>query len=191
MPFQRQHGPYDRYGWEAKAEKGEEFIEPISSNAAYVHWTRALRAVAQCGVLVIRYHGQPCAVLASPKIVRDVLLYWRGLIRTNDHPTIESELTFLALSRLNPRVLPLQPHLIGVRARPRLAAFLRRLADDGGFAFVLRYRRVYACLMPIELLSRFKANAHEPSGWTDEVLNWVCSLQSNQVPDCGRMRFEV
>ncbi len=188
MPFQRRHGAYDRYSWESKAEKGEEFVEPISSNGAFVHWTRALRAVSKGGVLVVRYHGKPRAVLTSPQILRDILFYWRGLIGTNVHPAVEQELTFLALSRLNPRLLPLRPRLIGVRAHPRVAAFVCRLAEEGGLAFVMRYGRAYACLVPIELLTRFKTQAREPSGWTDQVLNWICSLQSNQVRERSRIR---
>ncbi len=177
MPFtRRRRQAYDSFSWEEKADRGEEFIETISSNLGFVHWTRVLRAVSKGGVLVIRCHGRPIAVVGSPQILRDVLLHWRGVIDTQQHAGIENELALLAASAAPARSLPLRPRLIGVRARPRLAVFVRALTEQGGLAFVMRYRHAYACLIPLELLARFRDESRQRTPWTDEVLNWICSL---------------
>lgn len=88
MPF-HQHSQVT-YCWEHRIARGEEFCEPISAKDARDNWTRALLAVEH-GVFIVRFHKRAVGILASPRILGDVLLKWAGL-EAKPHPVIDDGL---------------------------------------------------------------------------------------------------
>ena len=142
-----------------------------------------MRAVSKSGVLVIRYHRKPIGVLGSPTILRDILIGWRfsGAPPTRSHPVIWDELALLADSAKPMPSQPFHPRSINVQMQPSsIVGFLRDLAKGDGGCVILHRRRVYAFLLPLTLLARFRQTGRaQSSEWLDEVLNWMCQPEES------------
>ena len=177
MPFQRKDAwPFP---WEKDAEQGREFIKTISAWSVVPSWTRALRATSRSGVLVICFHDKPLGVMGSPRILRDILLEWRGVSPREPHATIDDELALLADSAQPTRRQPFRSRSLGVRQKPgSVAKLLRLLAEQGEIAAVLHYHRTYVWLIPLGLLARFRLELKQSTTqWPDDVLNWACQSE--------------
>ncbi len=191
MPFKR------RDDWllpcERAANEGKEFIMPITADSVFVHWTRALHSVSEKvdgkktdGVLVIRFHGKPIAILGSPRILRDILLEWHIPPKdTSQHAAISDGLALLADSAKPAPPQPFSPSTLGVRYRPKsINKFLHEQSELGGMVAILRFQATYAFLIPLSLLARFRQEANRQAApewreaknattWAGAVLSWL------------------
>jgi hypothetical protein len=190
MPFQRRNEWL--YSFEREANKGKEFIMPITANRACNHWTRILGAITkreasgttpkrEGGVLVVRFHGKPLGILGAPEILRAILLDWNGnqYIQSDALAAISAELALLADSTKPVPPQPFRPRSLGVRARPSsVAALFRELEVDGGAVAILRYHKIYTFLIPLSLLMRFRLEAKQQSAqeWRESILNWMFQI---------------
>lgn len=178
MPFQRKNTWV--YPWEQDAQTGNEFIYSIASNSMFYLWFRALNAVSTSGVLIIRFHGKPLGIIGSPRIVHDVWLDWCGVPNVPQHPKINEEMTVLAVS-----VQPATSHdfcfrTFGVRDRPSsIPKLLRQMAASGEIASVMHYRQIYAVVIPLAVLARFRCEAQQRTAWVNDALAWLASNSSN------------
>jgi hypothetical protein len=186
MPFKRSHAWL--YSFEQEANKGKEFIMPITTSGVHNYWTLALGAILKQkasdtrperagGVLVIRYHGKPLGVVGQFQILRNILLEWNGgSPNPVVHPAINAELALLADSAKPTQPQPFRSHTLGVRSpRHSIAALLRDLGQEGGAAAITRYHHLYAFLIPLSLLARFRLEAKQQSAqeWRESILNWM------------------
>ncbi len=186
MPFKR------RSEWllpiEREANKGKEFIMPIPANSVHNHWTLALGAISKRegsaivpsragGVLVICYHGKSLGVVGQFQILRNILLEWNGgSPNPAVHPAINAELALLADSAKPTQPQPFRSRTLGVRSpRHSIAALLRDLGQEGGASAITRYHHLYAFLIPLSLLARFRLEAKQQSAlkWRESILNWM------------------
>jgi hypothetical protein len=201
MPFKRRNEWL--YPFEQEANKGKEFIMPITAHEMYNHWTVALGAISKQeasdthpkragGVLVIRYHGKSLGVLGEPKILRDILLEWR--IPPKDapqHATIGNELALLADGAKPAPPQPFRPSTLGVRHGPTgINRFLRDLSEQGGMAAILYFQSTYAFLIPLPILARFRREAKDATPWADTVLNWLY-LPEHAPADSGQAELAI
>ncbi len=170
MPFQRRH--HFEFPWEKDAEEGREFIASISADDAWTYWTRALRAVTDNGILVVRYHNEPLGVVCSPLILYELLEQ-----RRRGESTLTSVQSGLEqiIKRMPP---PTERHTLETQSfgkRPRsIAALLRELGARTGIATIIhRRRRVRAFLIPLSTLARFWQEIEQESPWCDQLMSWM------------------
>jgi hypothetical protein len=199
VPFKR------RSEWllpfEQEANKGKEFIMPITAHEMYNHWTVALGAISKQeasdthpkragGVLVIRYHGKLRGVVGQFQILRDILLEWRIPPKSApQHAMIGNELALLADSAEPAPPGPFRPSTLGVRHRPKgMNRFLRDLSEQGGVVAILHSRSTCAFLIPLPILARFRHEAKDATPWADSVLNWLY-LPDHAPADSGQAEF--